>query len=278
MLLQREGVNRRVWRLSLIALCVGFFLTLWLSSMLIGDAGLATNLPLRKLPPSFSHWLGTDWLGRDMLTRTIKGLWGSLQIGLLAATVSSVISLLLGIISATAGRAIDAIINSAVDAVMSMPHLVLLILISFALGGDRQGVILAVAFTHWPRLARIIRAETLQLQQAEYVQISQRFGRSAGWIALNHYLPHLWPQFIVGLILLFPHAILHAAGLTFLGFGMSPNQPCIGVLLSESMRHISTGYWWLAIFPGLGLLITVKIFDILASALQAILSAKTAQE
>jgi peptide/nickel transport system permease protein len=272
------GVPKRIWLYGIIGGCLLFFIMLFVLNALIGEAGLETDLTRRKLSPSWNHWLGTDWLGRDMFTRTVKGLSLSLQIGLLAAGISVVISTLLGIMSATMGKKIDFLVTGAIDLVMSMPHLVLLILLAFVMGGGGRGVIAAVAVSHWPRLARIIRAEVLQLQQADYVLLSRRLGRTRLWIARHHMLPHLFPQFLVGLILLFPHAILHAAGLTFLGFGLSPNQPSIGVLLSESLRHLSTGYWWLAIFPGAALVVTVKMFDIMGRNVRLVLDPKTRQD
>ncbi|AMK12977.1 peptide ABC transporter permease [Pseudodesulfovibrio indicus] len=270
-----DGRGRAAW---VIGLCLAYFTVLVATSRLMDDAGLTTDFLHKKLPPCLEYPFGTDWLGRDMLVRTVKGLTRSLGIGLLAATVSSVVSVVLGTLSATMGRRTDAVVTTLVDLVMATPHLVLLILVSFACGGGATGVIIAVAVSHWTRLARIIRAEILQLKQAEFVMVSRRLGRSPWWIARKHMLPHIIPQFTIGLILLFPHAILHAAGLTFLGFGLSPHNPSIGILLSESMRHISTGYWWLAILPGLSLLVTVKLFDVLGNSLRVITDPKTSQE
>lgn len=258
-------------------LSIIFFTALFWGAQVIGDAGLNVDFLHRKLAPSLQYPFGTDWLGRDMLTRTVLGLRRSLAIGLLAALCSSVISIIVGISCATLGKKIDNIFSLLIDVVMSTPHLVLLILISFAMGGGAKGVIIAVAVSHWPRLARIIRAEVLQLRKAQYVLLSQKFGKSAGWIAIHHMIPHLIPQFMIGLILMFPHAILHAAGLTFLGFGLSPHNPSIGILLSESMRHLSTGYWWLAILPGVSLVFTVKLFDLLGSSLRTLLEPRTRQ-
>jgi len=270
-----DGRGRAVW---VLCLCLAYFAVLTASSRIMGDAGLTTDFLHKKLPPCLEYPFGTDWLGRDMLVRTVKGLTRSLGIGLLAAVVSSVVSTVLGTLSATMGKRTDAVVTTLIDLVMATPHLVLLILVSFACGGGATGVIIAVAVSHWTRLARIIRAEILQLKQAEYVMVSRKLGRSPWWIARKHMLPHIVPQFTIGLILLFPHAILHAAGLTFLGFGLSPHNPSIGILLSESMRHISTGYWWLAILPGLSLLVTVKLFDVLGNGLRVITDPKTSQE
>lgn len=259
-------------------LCAGLFITLFTSAELIGTTGLDINFLQRKLPPSLQYPFGTDWLGRDMLVRTVHGLCRSLFIGLLAAGCSSIISICLGIMAATMGPRVDSIVSLFIDTVMATPHLVLLILVSFACGGGAQGVIIAVAVSHWPRLARIIRAEILQLRQSPFILIAQKFGKSPWWIALHHMVPHVLPQFMIGLILMFPHAILHAAGLTFLGFGLSPHTPSIGILLSESMRHLSTGYWWLAILPGLSLVLTVKLFDILGNNLRTLFEPRTKQE
>ncbi|BCS89829.1 ABC transporter permease [Pseudodesulfovibrio sediminis] len=270
-----DGRGRALWALGF---CTAYFTALIFAALWMDDSGLGTDFLHRKLAPCLEYPFGTDWLGRDMLVRTIKGLCRSLSIGLLAATISSIISVSLGIAAATLGPKTDAVVSTFVDLIMGTPHLVLLILVSFACGGGATGVIIAVAVSHWPRLARIIRAEVLQLRSAEFIHVSRKMGCSAWWIARKHMLPHIMPQFIIGLILLFPHAILHAAGLTFLGFGLSPHNPSIGILLAESMRHLSTGYWWLAILPGLSLVVTVKLFDILGNNLRIITDPRTSQE
>ena len=270
-----DGRGRAAW---VLVLCLAYFAVLVATAAMMSESGLTTDFLHKKLAPCLEFPFGTDWLGRDMLVRTVKGLTRSLGIGLLAASVSSVVSAVLGTLSATMGRKTDAVVTTLIDLVMATPHLVLLILVSFACGGGATGVIIAVAVSHWTRLARIIRAEILQLKQAEFVMVSKKLGRSPWWIARKHMLPHIVPQFTIGLILLFPHAIIHAAGLTFLGFGLSPHNPSIGILLSESMRHISTGYWWLAILPGLSLLVTVKLFDVLGNSLRVITDPKTSQE
>lgn len=261
-----------------IGLAVAALAVIIAAGIALPESGLRTDFAQMSNQPSAAHWFGTDPLGRDMLTRTIKGLVRSVGVGVLAATVAAFIALGLGILAATGGQKIDAVVTFMVDTVMSVPHIVLLILISFALGGGTRGVIIAVAVTHWPSLTRVIRAEVLQLRSAEFVQASRRLGRSPMWIALNHMVAHVMPQFIVGLVLLFPHAILHEAGLTFLGFGLSPHSPAIGVILAESMRYLSLGYWWLAIIPGLALLITVKVIDALGEGLRDMIDPHTVQE
>lgn len=218
----------------------------------------------KNISPSFEHIFGTDFLGRDMFFRTIKGLSLSIFIGILAAFISSVIALILGSISAIFGGWIDFIINWFVDLFMGIPHIVLLILISIMAGGGIFGVIVSISLSHWPSLTRVIRAEVMQVKDATYIKSARKFGKSRLNIAINHIFPHIFPQYLVGLILLFPHAILHEATITFLSFGIPLEIPAVGNILAESMKYLASGKWWLAFFPGLLLLFVVLTFDFLA--------------
>ncbi|WP_235882835.1 ABC transporter permease [Rhizobium rhizophilum] len=238
------------------------------STHLYGRYGIDADFSTRLLGPSWSHLAGTDQLGRDMFARTLHGLALSFWVGLIAASLSVVIAMLLALVATTGGRLADEAVSFLIDAAMGLPHFVLLILISFSLGGGTTAVIIAVGVTHWPRLTRILRAELLQLRHAEFVRASRHFRKSWFYIGRHHFLPHLVPQLLVGLILLFPHAILHEAGLTFIGFGLEPSKPAIGVLLSDSMRYLTAGKWWLGMFPGLALLMVVLCFDAIGNELR----------
>ena len=153
-----------------------------------------------------------------MLVRTLKGMSLSIFIGIVSAAISAVIALVLGIASAVLGKKADSIITWLIDLIMGIPHILLLILISVAVGKGVKGVVIGVALTHWPSLARLIRAEVLQIKESPYIQIAEKLGKSKWYIARKHIIPQLLPQFIVGLILIFPHAILHESSVTFLGF------------------------------------------------------------
>ncbi|MEG2260532.1 MAG: ABC transporter permease [Eggerthellaceae bacterium] len=241
-------------------------------------AAMQTDFAAKNLAPSFQHLFGTDWMGRDMFLRTLAGLSTSVLVGLLAAGVSSLIALVLGTAAALGGKRVDAAITWLIDLMMGVPHIVLLILISFALGKGFWGVVIGVAITHWPSLARVVRAEILQCKQANFMEVARKLGQSPVRIATRHLLPYVFPQFLVGLILLFPHAILHEAAITFLGFGLPPELPAIGVILSESMGYLSAGMWWLAVFPGLALILVVLLFDVAGSSLRRLLDPFSAQE
>jgi len=230
------------------------------------------------ISPSFSHPFGTDFMGRDMFFRSIKGLQISLGIGLIAAGVSSVIALSFGTISAVVGGKFDKFILFCTDLCMGLPHLVLILLISVMLGGGVTGVMIGVALTHWPELTRVIRAEVLQLKTSQFVKASYKMGKSRFYVATKHMIPHVLPVYLVGLVLMFPHAIMHEAAITFLGFGLPAEMPAIGVILSEAMKHIATGKWWLALFPGFMLLAAVILFDIIGDNLRKLLNPASGNE
>lgn len=249
---QRMCIGLRFFVLFLLTVCVaGFICT---------DAARVTDFSRKNMAPCLLYPFGTDWMGRDMLARTLKGLSMSILLGVLSATVSACIALILGVASATLGRAADRGIGFVIDLMMGIPHILLLILISVALGKGWKGVAWGIALTHWPSLARLIRAEVVQLKESPYIQIAEKLGKSKWYIVRKHMLPHLAPQFFVGLVLLFPHAILHESSVTFLGFGLDAGQPAIGIILSEAMQHLVTGKWWLALFPGMMLVLVVILF------------------
>ena len=264
-------MNRRKRTLLVFGLALLFLAAVTLSGMLCHDAARKTDFSVKNLRPCGLYLFGTDWLGRDMLARTLTGLSMSIRIGLCTAGISACIALALGIMSAVLGSRVDAVISFLIDTIMGIPHILLLILVSFAFGKGFKGVVLGVALTHWPSLARVIRSEVMQLKDSEYIQAAARLGQGKLTIAVRHMLPHLFPQFAVGLILMFPHAILHEASITFLGFGLTSEQPAIGVILSESMRYLITGKWWLAVLPGVMLVLTVELFDVAGNALRRLL-------
>ncbi len=254
-----------------------------LAAVIIAGLGLqpaaqAIDFAAKSLAPSLSHPFGTDWMGRDMLCRTLAGLSTSVLVGLGAALSSALIALVLAAAAALGPRWADAAVSWLVDLMMGIPHIVLLILISYALGKGFWGVTIGVALTHWPSLTRVLRAEILQCRNADYVTAAARLGQSRLAIAARHMLPYVLPQFVVGLVLLFPHAILHEAAVTFLGFGLPPEMPAIGIVLSESMGYLSAGLWWLAVFPGVALVLVVMLFDAVGESLRKLVDPASAQE
>jgi len=238
----------------------------------------AVDYSAKFTAPCMQHIFGTDFMGRDMFFRCVKGLSTSLVIAVIAAAISSVIALVIGVAAAVLGGKADSFVNWCVDLCMGLPHLILLILISFMLGRGTKGVMVAVALTHWPELTRVVRAEVLQIRSAQYVQAAYKMGKTDFQVAKEHIIPHVIPVYLIGVILLFPHAIMHEASITFLGFGLPAEEPAIGVILSESMKYIATGKWWLALFPGIMLLVAVMLFDVIGENLKRLLNPNSGNE
>lgn len=270
-------MNLRTKTLLTIGITVFLLVAVVISSLFINSGDITTNFQAMNQGPSFEHLFGTDWMGRDMFTRTLKGLGLSVQIGAGASILSSLIAIAMAFIAST-NKFLDGVVSWLIDLFLSIPHILLIILISIALGGGAFGVTMGVAVTHWTSLARVLRAEIKQINTSEFVKLSQRFGKSKFWIARKHMTPLVITQIIVGTILIFPHAIMHEASVTFLGFGLSPHEPAIGIILSESMKYLATGDWWLALFPGLALLIIVLLFDIAGENIKKILDPTSANE
>ena len=270
-------LNLRTKTLLAIAITVMILVLVVIISLFIDSSNITTNFQAVNQPPSFEHLFGTDWLGRDMFTRTLKGLGLSVQIGAGASILSSLIAICMAFIGSV-NKFLDGVVAWFVDLSLSIPHILLIILISIALGGGAFGVTMGVALTHWTSLTRVLRAEIKQIKTSDYVKLSERLGKSKLWIARKQILPLITTQIIVGTILIFPHAIMHEASVTFLGFGLSPHEPAIGIILSESMKYLATGDWWLALFPGLSLLVIVLLFDIAGENIKKILDPTSANE
>ena len=268
--------NRRQRALGLLLFTAVLLLAVTVSGALLTDRATAADFSRTNLAPGPDGLFGTDWLGRDMLSRTLAGLSLSIRIGALTACVSAVIALALGV-AAALSRWADAVLSWLIDLFLGIPHILLVMLISLACGRGFLGVA-GVSLSHWPSLARLVREEVLQLRQAPYLLAAEKLGVPRGQLVRRHLLPHLLPQFLTGLILQFPHAILHEASITFLGFGLSPEEPAIGIILSESMKYLAMGKWWLALFPGLFLVGTVLLFHYIGQELCRLLDPGSVHE
>ena len=261
-------------------LSLGIFVVFFVAILIVGSVidpdKFSIDLINKNQSPSMVHIFGTDWIGRDMFFRTLKGLSISMKIGVLSSIISGIIAVILGIIGPTCGKRVDAVITWFIDLVLSVPHTLIIILISMAAGGGLKGIVLGVSLTHWTSLTRVIRAEVMQIKEAEYTKIARNFGKSSFYIAKNHILPHIIPQLLVGIVLIFPHAILHESSVTFLGFGLQSHEPAIGIILSESMKYLTSGKWWLAFFPGLSLVLVSIMVDNMGKKLGKLIDPKRA--
>ena len=264
--------NRRKTLFIFLIMAALMLTVITIGGRILENEAMVTDFSRKNLAPCPAYPFGTDWMGRDMFVRTITGLSLSIRIGLLTAAVSAHIACFMGTAAACLGKAADGLVGIVIDLVMGIPHILLLILISFAAGKGFWGVMAGISLTHWTSLARLLRAEVMQLKERQYIKIAGKLGMGKMQIAWKHMMPHLLPQLLVGVVLLFPHAILHEASITFLGFGLPPEQPAIGVILSESMKYLAMGKWWLALFPGCLLVLVVVLFHFIGDTLMTLIN------
>ena len=269
------SANLRTKTLVIIAISALVIVSIFVCGYFVRD--IPSSFANANQMPSLEHIFGTDWMGRDMFQRTIAGLGLSIMVGFIASAVSTCISIILGLFSSF-NKFADECVAGIIDLFGSIPHILLIIIVSIMFGGGVYGVIMGVGLTHWTPLARVLRSEVKEIRTKEYIHLAQNLGKSKIWIALKHILPLIISQIIVGVILMFPHAIMHEAAITFLGFGLPPHEPAIGVILAESMNYLSSGYWWLAFYPGVSLLLVVLLFDLIGENVEKLLNPETAQE
>ena len=193
----RRRPNGRARALALLAVLAAVVAAVLVAGLAMPEGLYAPDFAQKRLAPSAEHWFGTDFLGHDMFCRSVRGLALSLVIGAFSSAVSGCVALVLGSVSAVAGGLLDRAVLWLCDLFMAIPHLVLLILVSFALGGGVAGVVVAVATTHWPSLTRLIRAEVLRIRTGEYVQASRALGLSRTGILVKHILPNCLAPIIV---------------------------------------------------------------------------------
>ncbi|WP_311538199.1 ABC transporter permease [uncultured Anaerococcus sp.] len=250
-LIKKSSMSLRKKTLIGIGLAIAFVAFIFIRGAMINENDLAIDFANKLQGPSLSHIFGTDQTGRDMYLRTIKGLATSIKIGFLGSLSALLVASVFALFLSFGNKYLDKVINFIIDLSLSIPHMMVLILVAIAAGRGLRGVILGIGLTHWTGLTRLLRGEILALKDENYIKISRAMGKSRLYIFKNHILPEIFPQMLVGLILLFPHAILHESAISFLGFGLSLSSPSIGIILSESMKYLIGGSWHLAFFPGL---------------------------
>ncbi|WP_353684978.1 oligopeptide ABC transporter permease [Thermodesulfovibrio sp. 3907-1M] len=224
-------------------------------------------------PPSKQHPFGTDELGRDVFSRIIYGARVSLRVGFLAMGIAVFTGTILGAIAGYYGGWIDSLIMRVVDVMLAFPTLFLILAVVAVLEPSIYIIMLVIGLTGWMDVARLVRAEVLSLKEREFVLAARAIGASSGRIIFKHILPNAIYPVIVAATFSVGGAILIESGLSFLGLGIQPPEPSWGGILSVGKDYITVA-WWMSLFPGLAIFLTVLSFNLLGEALRDALDPK----
>ena len=231
------------------------------------------DITAKLIPPVWmergtaEHPLGTDRFGRDVLSRIIYGSRISLLVSLMAIVVSGTLGTLVGLISGYRGGVTDAILMRVTDIALSLPTILIAVVLVAVSEPSFRNVILVIALLLWPRFARQIRGETLGIKEQDFVALAVVAGRSSAWIIARHILPNVTPTLLVISTLQVGYVILLEGTLSFLGVGVPPPNPAWGLMIADGRGFIATA-WWITLFPGLAMLLTVLAVNLMGDWLR----------
>lgn len=232
------------------------------------DARRDLNLRERLNPPSIEHPFGTDDLGRDVARRVVHGARVSLQVAILAVAISLLFGSLLGLIAGMIGGFTDSVIMRLMDIMLAFPYVLLAIALVAAMGPGLRNTMIAIGIVYIPNYARVARSVSLSLREEDYVMAARCVGVRSSRILFGHILPNGLSPIVVLATLSMGTAVLDAAALGFLGLGQQPPYPEWGKMLVDSLQFILSGSWWVMLFPGMAIMLTVLGFNLLGDGLR----------
>lgn len=265
MVAQKFGKNRFAVFGSVLALT--FFILALLAPLIAPFEPDDINTRILLQPPSATHLLGTDELGRDVLSRMIYGARISLMVGFIAVGIATIIGVIIGAISGYYGGWTDEILMRFTDVALTFPSFFLILAVITMLEPNIINVMIVIGITGWMGVARLVRAEFLSLKQRDFVSAARSIGQSDFIIIFRHILPNAMAPVLVSATLGIAGAILTESALSFLGIGVQPPTPSWGSILTEGKNYIEFA-WWLSVFPGLAILFTVLSYNLLGEGLR----------
>lgn len=226
-----------------------------------------SSLGEKLKPPSTRHWMGTDTLGRDVCSRVIHGARIPLQVGIVAVSIALVIGLLLGAVAGYYGGVADVLISRLIEVVMCFPVLFLVLAVIAFLPPSIFNIMVIIGITRWTGIARYTRGEFLKIKAQDFTSAARALGATNRKIIFRHILPNSLAPVLVSATFGIAGAILVEAALSFLGLGVQPPTPSWGAMLADAQEFLDVA-WWLALFPGLGIFVTVTAYNILGEGLR----------
>lgn len=280
------SLSRRAWRvrpplLSMIVIAL-FIAAAAFANFLAPHDPVSGELAMRMKPPFWMHgsvdgyWLGTDRLGRDILSRLLFGARISLGIAIASVIITCLVGSAIGLLTGFFGGWLDAVLMRLVDVSLSLPGVLFAALLAVAFEPSPINVVLVIAVNNWANFARVVRGETLSLSQQDFVAAARVAGCSKSTLMLRHLLPNLVSPIVVVATLLIGQVILVEAALSFLGVGLPPPTPSWGVMILDGQGVISLA-WWIAVIPGLAIFLTVICINMMGDWVRDLLDPKIRQ-
>lgn len=223
-------------------------------------------------PPGAAHWLGTDEFGRDLLSRLLAGARISLQVALVSVSIALVIGVPWGLVAGFFGK-LDTLLMRLLDIFFALPDILLALVVMVALGPSTHSLMLALGLVYAPVFARLVRGEVLAKKENDYITMARVQGVRPWRIMIRHLLPNIFSVILVQISITMAFAVLAESALGFLGFGVEPDMPSWGVMLKEGKDWMEQA-WWVAVFPGLAIFLTVFSFYLLGDGMQRNLSVR----
>jgi len=236
---------------------------------------LQQDIANRLAPPSGAHWLGTDALGRDILSRILHGGRISIPVGIAAVALAAISGVVVGGIAGYVGRRVDEAVMRATDLMLAFPTVIFALVVTAALGAGIRNAVLAIMVAWWPTYARLARGLVLAVREREYVQVAGALGSSDAGILARHVVPNVLSSIIVLATLDVGHAILTFAALSFLGLGPPPEVPEWGSMIAAGRNYFDQ--WWIGTFPGLAILSLTIAFNVVGDSLRDFLDPRLRQ-
>lgn len=238
----------------------------WIAPYEINDV----DVPNALRPPSGSHWFGTDELGRDVFSRVLVATQASMRVAVVSVAFAAVVGVTVGLVSGYRGGWLDTVFMRVVDVMFAFPVLLLALAVVAILGPGVTTTILAIGIVYTPIFARVSRASTMSVRVEPFVSVSRSMGTGHLYILGRHILPNIAGPLVVQTSLSLAFAILSEAALSFLGLGIQPPQPSLGRMIFDSQGFVTMA-WWMAVFPGAAIFVTVLAFNLLGDGLRDVL-------